>query len=577
MAFFINDDCVVCMRCKRVCPVDAIWFDGDKIAIDNDKCIRCGKCFEICNLAAVVDTDVPPPVIIPHDVIRRSCDLLVIGGGGAGLVAAAKAAEQKGKRVVVLEKLKKTGGAAIYAMGIRLFSTKWDFEAGIPDQMDDYIRSAMNTTRWELNPQLIANSFRALPTFFNWFCTWGKPEELFALRESEFSPGRKTIELKKRGYMGLTAVMQKIKDRCTELGVEILTEYAATEFIMGDGGKITGVIASDPGGKTIFDCKVCLVATGNLNCSSLLARCVPDYARALHRRSAHRMPSATGDGVLMAEKAGIPVDYASICVAYLGPMAVPVEPQLSFQRRGETLNVNLNGERWCNETFGGGNVTWLLRQQPQSTYFSIMDSKIVSMETLPSVRILKDDRDGRNVAAGVPDPNGTEPVGQNFEDFGSPGMSRVKTDLKELKRIAALPGKHLIIADTIEELAVKMGVDKDVFAATVKRYNELCAKGHDDDFFKPAKYMLTVEHGPFYAFNFHMATDGGFGGLAVNENMQVMGGSVPIKGLYAAGDTTGSRYINRGGEKIEIINDMTWAIASGYLAGENIGKLLNSG
>ena len=61
-----------------------------------------------------------------------------------------------------------------------------------------------------------------------------------------------------------------------------------------------------------------------------------------------------------------------------------------------------------------------------------------------------------------------------------------------------------------------------------------------------------------------------------NENMQVMGGSVPIKGLYAAGDTTGSRYINRGGEKIEIINDMTWAIASGYLAGENIGKLLNS-
>ena len=516
MAYFVNDDCVLCRRCRSVCPNDAVWFDGDKFAISNEKCIECGKCIEVCNLGAIIDTEAPLPVIKPHDIIRRSCDLLVIGGGGSGLVAAAKAAEQKGKKIILLEKLKKVGGAAIYAMGIRLFSTKWELAAGIPDQMDDYIRSAMNTTRWELNPQLVANSFRALPAFFDWFCTWGKPEELFALKVGEFTMGRKTVELKNRDReVGLTTVMKKITDRCKELGVEILTEYGATEFIMGDRGEITGVIARDPGGTTIFDCKYCLVATGNLNCSTLLDRHVPDYAHALHRRTAHRKPSDTGDGVLMAEKAGIPIDYDSICVAYLGPMAVPVEPQLSFQRRGEALNINLNGKRWCNETFRGLDITWLARQQPQSTYFSIMDSKIVSMDSLPPARILKDDMGGRNVVAGVPNPDEKEPVGKRVEDFGIPGMARIKTDLNELKRIAALPGKHLIIADTIEELAVKMGVDKDVFAATVKRYNELCAKGHDDDFFKPVKYMLTVEHGPFYAFNFHMATDGGFGGLAV--------------------------------------------------------------
>jgi len=56
--------------------------------------------------------------------------------------------------------------------------------------------------------------------------------------------------------------------------------------------------------------------------------------------------------------------------------------------------------------------------------------------------------------------------------------------------------------------------------------------------------------------------------------MQVIGKNAPINNFYAAGDTTGGRFINRGGERIEIINDMSWAVASGFLAGQNIGKQL---
>ena len=39
-------------------------------------------------------------------------------------------------------------------------------------------------------------------------------------------------------------------------------------------------------------------------------------------------------------------------------------------------------------------------------------------------------------------------------------------------------------ADTLEELAEKLNMPADAFVATVERYNELCAKGEDEDFGK---------------------------------------------------------------------------------------------
>jgi len=179
------------------------------------------------------------------------------------------------------------------------------------------------------------------------------------------------------------------------------------------------------------------------------------------------------------------------------------------------------------------------------------------------------------VESGVPDPSQKESAA-NASAPGMPGMGRQKISSEDLKKIAYMSGRHVVIADTIEELADKLGMDRKALVATVKRYNELCARGHDDDYFKPARYMLPVEKGPFYALNYFLAMDGAVGGLSVNEKMQVMGHDGPVKGLYAAGDSTGSRYINRAGERIEIVNDNTWAVASGFLAGQNIGKLLKA-
>jgi fumarate reductase flavoprotein subunit len=582
--FFINDDCVCCERCMNICPQKAISFDGDIYVINSQKCVQCRTCMGVCNLDAIIDPSAQPPVHKPHPIINRSCDFLVLGGGTSGLIAAATAAELSGKKVIVLEKARKPGGSGLYAGGVKLWSTKWQLDAGVPDQMDDYIRSAMNATRWELNPQLVANSFRSLPAFFDWFCTWGKAEELFTLGESRFSKGKKSINLINKDGMKMTPVINRLIDRCTSKGVEILTEHAATEFIVGDRGEVSGVKAKDPGGTTIINCKYCLVSTGNvINCGSLMQRCCPDYAQALVRRVGHRLPSNTGDGVLMAEKAGIPIDYKSVCITYIGILQDPFAGfSTSGEARGDALFINLNGKRFVNETFADGNYydfTWITRKQPKNTFYLVVDSKALAAEPLSRVIINpSENRGGRNLEAGVPDPYAKEPTANTSSQGaqGPPVMGGGKIGPEDLKKIAAMSGRHVVIGNTIEELADKLGIDRKTLVATVKRYNELCAKGHDDDYFKPAKYMLPVEKGPFYALNYFLAMDGANGGLAINENMQVMGHDGPVEGLYAAGDTTGSRFTNHDGERTEIVNDNTWAVASGFLAGQNIGKKLKT-
>jgi succinate dehydrogenase/fumarate reductase flavoprotein subunit len=142
-----------------------------------------------------------------HAPISKECDVVVIGGGAAGLIAAAKTAEE-GKKVILLEKLPKLGGGSQYAQGLKLFGTKIEKEAGIPDQMDDYIRSALNTCRWELNPRLIANAFHALPQCFDWMCEWANMDS-WALGPTPF--GTMAVEPKTHHDAGrfITETMER--------------------------------------------------------------------------------------------------------------------------------------------------------------------------------------------------------------------------------------------------------------------------------------------------------------------------------------------------------------------------------
>ena len=93
-------------------------------------------------------------------------------------------------------------------------------------------------------------------------------------------------------------------------------------------------------------------------------------------------------------------------------------------------------------------------------------------------------------------------------------------------------------AESVEALAEMIGVDPAVLSATVARYNELCEKGADEDYGKPADKMLAL-NGPIYAaIKLSPAVTVTYGGVVTDEKARVLteDGSV-VAGLYAAGET----------------------------------------
>jgi NADH:ubiquinone oxidoreductase subunit F (NADH-binding)/(2Fe-2S) ferredoxin/NAD-dependent dihydropyrimidine dehydrogenase PreA subunit len=54
LSYTINEKCVGCGACKRICPVSAIeGARKEKHTIDPAKCIRCGQCFDVCKFNAI--------------------------------------------------------------------------------------------------------------------------------------------------------------------------------------------------------------------------------------------------------------------------------------------------------------------------------------------------------------------------------------------------------------------------------------------------------------------------------------------------------------------------------------------
>jgi len=141
-------------------------------------------------------------------------------------------------------------------------------------------------------------------------------------------------------------------------------------------------------------------------------------------------------------------------------------------------------------------------------------------------------------------------------------------------------------ADTVEDLAKKVGIDAEGLESTVKQFNSFAVEGVDCDFqrgesahdifvcgdptHKPNPCLGTIEKPPFYALPVYPGAIGTKGGSVTNAKGQVLDsfGQV-IEGLYAAGNVmagvTGPGYGGGGGT---IGPAMTW----GYICGKNAAK-----
>ncbi len=102
-----------------------------------------------------------------------------------------------------------------------------------------------------------------------------------------------------------------------------------------------------------------------------------------------------------------------------------------------------------------------------------------------------------------------------------------------------LKSKKLYRANTLSELAVKIGITPQRLIATIKKYNQYVSQGEDPEFNKRV-FDLKVETAPFYATPRKPAMHHTMGGLTIDQFAHVLNNqNCIIKGLYAAGEVAG--------------------------------------
>jgi hypothetical protein len=167
------------------------------------------------------------------------------------------------------------------------------------------------------------------------------------------------------------------------------------------------------------------------------------------------------------------------------------------------LLVNQSGRRYMNEDcWAQGKATYTIRQDPRHPWgYVIFDSKWKE-EVLAS-----------------------EPYGgglfwdSTMREYGKP-MDMTGDEFAVNRCVEE--GQDGWKADTLDERAEKIGGPADTFRATVDRYNELGAKGHDDDFGKRPELMTPVCRAPFYALKISGALLHIPAGLSVDTDMNVL-------------------------------------------------------
>lgn len=270
----------------------------------------------------------------------------------------------------------------------------------------------------------------------------------------------------------------------------------------------------------------------------------------------------TGDGIPIAEKAGAYLDYATFCFRPMGAMYNCGSESLSTTGTlPHIIEVNKFGKRFVAEGamrrlgfFDAGHIDY---EQPGAEIYAIMDMNVVRHAMADANAGLCDEKNDSCIYD-------LPRYKETWEE--------VVADIQK-----ALSGPMAVThADTVGELAMKLGMDPAVLEQTVAQYNEYCVEGMDWECYKDAKYLVPLNEGPYFAIRGMCGSDGAFGGVLVNHDMRAYNAdkSGVIDNLFVTGDFASGRFIVMGGVKHQLINDMSWALASGYIAGTKAAEML---
>jgi succinate dehydrogenase/fumarate reductase flavoprotein subunit len=458
-------------------------------------------------------------------------DFLIIGAGVAGISAGLSARmENPSMTVTVIEK---TDSFTVRGLVFGAVDATIQTEAGITYDREQIFLDWMKYSGNRANPLLVKKWLNESGSCYDWFAAatteevpfqprlehWPQPDA-FDNSTEYYRQWNTGIEYTDATGADIWAspdgVISEFYKKSVREGVEYVFNTEAKQLATAADGSIEGAYA-DQAGKIVkfVGRKGTMLATGDYgaNVEMLKALC-PEFYLAL-RNQPTMIATSTGDGHKMAIWAGAqlePAPHAHMSHAFAG----------GFFGLGATAALQLNsfGRRWTNEDVPGQSFTNALLRQPNAMSYQIWDDGHVD-DMLYHQSIGHGNREMQLVT-----PESLAAQHESWKEALAPGYEG-----------------FMWAGNTLDELFEKLGLPVDVAKAEVERYNELCAKGHDDDFFKRADRMYPVSEGPFYASMAFIAAGVMTAGVMVDGDLQVINADgVPLGKLWAAGNVAGGRY-----------------------------------
>ena len=496
-----------------------------------------------------------PPEKIPPEEVRDTVqtDIVVLGAGIAGVSCALRAA-QSGSDVVVLEKSKSWSGrggnigvanssflkANGYENDTETVAREWIKRCG--NRCDErmvwlFLNNCGRAMDW-LVDIITQPEYGARPALQGCFYRGDTYREI--LGSHRFFDGPMAKKGMRAG--GADAVFAMYSE-AVKLGVRFIFKTPAVQLLK-ENGCVTGAYAlCDDGNYMLAKARLgVVIATGDIGGNDGMCDDLAPLANRCAAKIYTPVGGNDGDGHRMGLWAGGSFEDA--------PFPLILHPQAFHYSNYCFLFIKQDGTRFMNEdNYIQGKSLAILRER-MTFAWSIADSawREKVPETLPY---------GGGIFWG------------HDCEVGEAGFD-VENEQMSFER--GIGRGVVVTACTPEELADKMGVPPDSFAATLARYNEMASRGRDEDFGKRKELLIPIDKPPYYGMKFGPALLAVVGGLRVDTKMRVLDeDGAPVNGLFAVGNAAGGRY---GVDYPMIIpgNSHGTALTFGFLLGESIGN-----
>ena len=497
-------------------------------------------------------------------------DVVVCGAGASGVIAAVKAAEM-GAKVAMLQKepIAVSQGNCSSAI-IKSGST----EGGLKK----WLTFATAVNCWRPNRKLLEAYIERSEEALKFVCEKGGITEATEWKNDKtgvtkyqdtstvmtgvmhdgtqsFDFGEDKVEVfapwfgpKPNNYGTLVAgILADAQEQFDNLQVYFSTPVV--QLVKDADGAIVGCVGQGENGYIKFNAKSVILATGAYeNNATMVRRFCPDIEH-FDKKVYHR----TGDGNILAIEAGgamEPVAHSRVMHDF--------DAGLMWDEHA-FLDLNMNGERFVSEEVDMAYISNVLRWQPGFVGEN-MDHEHQETGSLGWYCQIYDNDYMQYATAGVP-----EVVMQRYLKEEDPSLHvGVFPELIDTFR-----------ADTIEELAEKMGLPVEATVASFNRYNEMCEKGEDLDFGKKPEFLHKFVTAPFWGIRRHIRCSSITAGVLSDEYGRVVkeNGDV-IPGLYAVGNLGGQFY---GAPDYPFFHpglSLGHAVTFGFIAGEHAAQNL---